>query len=646
MLMTPAFRVTHSKASALRSDPGGVAPARRRVPRLAAVAIACLAAWWAQAGRAAADPAPAWQPGSMAKLAPSLARLVMARPDERVVAWVYFTDRAGAERDLASLAARQPLVSARSLERRLRRGLVTGLLESDLPVHEAYVRALTARGATLRGTSRWLDAASVEMTGRLAVELSHLPFVSRVELVPVAQRMRPVAEPAEIVSGGGQSAPAALGRAASGAATLAPGDTAYYGGSFKQLAMMQVPQLHKLGLSGAGVIVCMLDAGFRVTHEVFANLHVLAARDFIHGDTIVDDQPGQDSTGQASHGTMTLACVAGSKPGTYSGAAFGATVALAKTEWVPTETPIEMDYWQFGAEWADSLGADVISSSLGYSRFDTGYPSYTLADMDGRTTVVARAAIEAARRGITVVNAAGNEGTDSTWMKIISPADADSIVAVGAVDSFNVVTAFSSRGPTADGRIKPEVTAMGSRVLVPRFGTDPTAYARASGTSFSTPLTAGVVALLLQAHPGWGPFEVREALRHTALNHATPDTVIGWGLVQGLAANAWSTIGVPSEPWTPGVSLAAGPNPLRAGTELSVRFAAPGAARVTIDVLDLAGRREARLYDGPARGPSGARWNGRDRRGAPARPGVYFVRLACAGSRGAPSRAVRVALVP
>ncbi|TMQ71106.1 MAG: hypothetical protein E6K80_06525, partial [Candidatus Eisenbacteria bacterium] len=265
--------------------------------------------------------------------------------------------------------------------------------------------------------------------------------------------------------------------------------------------------------------------------------------DFIHGDTMVDDEAGQDSSGQAFHGTMTLGCVAGSKPGTYSGGAFGATVALGKTEWVPTETPVEMDYWQFGAEWADSLGADVISSSLGYSTFDPGYPSYTPADMDGRTTVVALAAIEAARRGITVVNSAGNSGNDPTWLKIISPADADSIVAVGAVDSTNVVTAFSSRGPTADGRIKPDVTAMGKGVLVPSF-TAATGYLRESGTSFSAPLTSGVVALLLEAHPTWGPFEVREALRETALNHATPDTVIGWGLVQGLAAKAWIPTGV------------------------------------------------------------------------------------------------------
>jgi subtilisin family serine protease len=597
----------------------------------------------ANAGRAP-DPRPA----SLSKFAPLLSNRVIAAPQAPVIAWVYFTDRAGDERDPAGYAAIHGLLSARSLERRERRGSVRGVLVSDLPVHESYVRALTVRGARLRGTSRWLNAASVEMSGTLAIELSHLPFVARVELVPVGMPISPVDEPvtAEVTT----SVPARPAAPATAAVTtLAPGDTAYYGGTFKQLAMMQVPQLHKAGLSGAGVLVCMLDDGFRLTHQVFTNLHVVATRDFIHGDTNVDYQAAQDSvpgnpnSGQGFHGTMTLACVAGSRPGTYSGGAFGASVALAKTEFDPTERPVEMDYWQFGAEWADSLGADVISSSLGYSVFDSGYTSYTLADMNGRTTVVARAAVEAARRGITVVNAAGNEGANS-WKKIISPGDADSIVTSGAVDSFNVVTGFSSRGPTADGRIKPDVTAMGSSVLAPLFN-NLTAYQRVSGTSFSTPLTAGVVALLLESHPNWGPFEVREALRMTALNHASPDTIIGWGLVQASAANAWipSTIGVPQPVATGTLALAASPNPLRAGRELAVRFSAPAGESVRLDVLDLAGRRQARLYDGMAPSTGSVSWRGHDHAGAMLPAGIYWVRLQ---SRDGSSRSVRVALIP
>ena len=601
------------------------------------LAILAVLAW----SPAAAGPSPA--PG---KLAPSLARLAAERPDERVVAWVSFTDRAGAERNPAARASLRPLVSARSLERRLRRGTITGLVASDLPVHEAYVRALVSRGARLRGTSRWLNAASVELPARAYAELSHLPFVAHMEIVPSAPRMVPVDElPAHADDAAESRAAEPSSAAPSATATLAPGDTAYYGPTFKQLAMMQVPQLHAMGLSGAGVLVCMLDSGFRTTHNAYASLDVLARRDFIHGDTNVDDQAGQDVSGQGSHGTQTLGCVAASQPGHYSGSAFGATVALGKTEDIETERPVEMDYWQFGAEWADSLGADVISSSLGYSTFDIGFVSYGPAAMDGRTTVVARAAVEAARRGITVVNSAGNGGPSA--QTLVSPGDADSIITVGAVDSTNVVASFSSRGPTADGRIKPDVVARGRSVWVPSF-TNGSAYTTSGGTSFSCPLTAGVVALLLESHPNWGPFEVREALRETALNHASPNSTIGWGLVQAVAANNWlpSTLATPARNPVTALALALGPNPLRAGTSLAIRFAVPAGSHATIEVLDLAGRRHATVYSGTGEGARTSRWDGRDARGGPLPAGLYWVRLAVSGSRGIESRAMRVVLLP
>src|SRR4029077_2209979 len=194
----------------------------------------------------------------------------------------------------------------------------------------------------------------------------------------VALRMRPAPEPVEPVTP--QSASRVAGPERAGGVstvTSSPGQQAWYGGSFRQLDMMQVPALHALGLSGAGVLVTMLDIGFKLTHQVFTGLNLVATRDFVHGDLNVDDEPGQDSPGESDHGTWTLACVAGHKPDTYIGGAYGCSVALGKTEYGPTETPQEMDNWQFGAEWADSLGADMISSSLGYSEFDNPSDSYT-----------------------------------------------------------------------------------------------------------------------------------------------------------------------------------------------------------------------------------------------------------------------------
>jgi serine protease AprX len=597
------------------------------------------------------------------RVSAGLARALATRPEQPVAVWVYFTDRAGAEHESRALAAARDRLTVRSLARRARRGSLPDLVAGDLPVHEPYLLALVARGAKLRGASRWLNAASVEIPPSLAVELARLPFVSRVALVPTGRPMRPVREidpdPAPDVTAPGAETRddgTTAGPAAAAGIASVPGEQAFYGGSFRQLDMMQVPALHALGLSGSGVLVAMLDSGFRITHEVFAGLDVVATRDFIHGDLNVDDDPNQDVPGQMTHGTWTLACVAGHKPGTFSGGAFAASVALGKTEDIGSETPVEMDYWQFGAEWADSLGADVISSSLGYSEFDNVADSYLYADMDGRTTVVTLAAAEAARRGITVVNSAGNEGAFA-WHFIIAPADADSILSVGAVDSFNVVTSFSSRGPTADGRIKPDVTAMGRRVLLPT-PTVATNYERQSGTSFSAPLTSSLVALLLESHPGWGPVQVREALRETALNHATPDNDIGWGLVQGLTANAFvpvTGVGPGTVTAATGLQLSAGPNPVRGGSPATIRFAAPGSGAVGIDVVDIGGRRRGRLFEGSATSERIIAWRAQDGNGAPLPAGIYWIRLAeipsegtastAAASRGL-TRTVRVVVLP
>ena len=517
------------------------------------------------------------------------------------------------------------MASRRGPSRRALRGSVKDLTVDDLPVHEPYVRALSARGLRVRGTSRWLNAASVEGPAGAVAALVRLPFVLAVEPVERARSLRP-AEPLVPETGAAKAPPRQL---------LAPGDPSYYGATYKQLVMMRAPEAHAAGLDGSGVLVAILDTGFRTTHDVFAGLSVVARRDFVHGDTNVDDEVGQDPAGAGSHGTQTLACIAGLKVGTFAGGAYAASVALGKTENVSTETPVEMDNWQFGAEWADSLGADVLSSSLGYFEFDPPNPSYVYADMDGKTTTVTKAASMAVRRGIVVVTANGNE-RGTTWNFLIAPADADTVISAGAVDSFNVLAPFSSPGPTADGRIKPDVTAMGRRVYVPLF-TSNTDYGRVSGTSFSTPLTAAMAALVVQAHPTWDPFAVREALRQTALNAAAPNNDIGWGLVHVPAAVLWipSTTDVPApgpgSAARDGLALSAGPNPFSLSRSPAViRFTAKGPA--TLDAYDARGRHVARLFAGDATAGASVAWRGTGEGGAVVPAGLYWLRLAAPGA--------------
>jgi subtilisin family serine protease len=371
-----------------------------------------------------------------------------------------------------------------------------------------------------------------------------------------------------------------------------------------------VNQLHDAGLSGAGVFVCMLDTGFLRTHQALDQVNVIAERDFIHGDNVTSNQPGDDPN-QHNHGTYCLSICGGFDPGNLIGPAYGASFLLGKTEEITSETPVEEDFWIAGAEWADSLGADVISSSLTYSDW------YVYDDMDGDTAPITIAADLATLNGIVVCNSAGNLG-DDPWFYIAAPADGDSVIAVGAVDSLGVITGFSSRGPTSDGRTKPDVCAMGSgNIFASMFS--PSSYSRGSGTSFSCPLVAGVAALLLQAHPGWTPMQVRDALRLTATNAATPNNDYGWGIIRGWNANQWGGTAAPEiEPAAGVAGFFASPNPSRGLTILRADLA-PGETIRAIAIHDARGRLVRDL--------EGSTWDGRNDDGSSAPAGIYFARM-------------------
>jgi subtilisin family serine protease len=356
---------------------------------------------------------------------------------------------------------------------------------------------------------------SVDATPSQIRALASLPFVRRIDPVLSFARKEPPSERLPSIP-------------------PLPDDPLFwqYGRSFIQLSQINVVPLHRLGYSGKDVLVCMMDTGFWKAHEAFSHAPIIAEWDFVNNDGDVNPDSYREE-----HGTATWSLLAGYKTGELIGPAYGASFLLAKTESTEFERPIEEDYWAAGIEWAESLGAEVVSSSLGYIDW------YSFADMDGETAVTTRCANRASELGVVVVNAAGNE-RGTSWGHIIAPADGFNVIACGAVDSLGRLTDFSSPGPTYDGRIKPEVCALGESAWYAARGEDSSFdYVIGDGTSFSTPLVAGVCALLLEVHRDWTPVQVRTALLSTASQSRSPNNDYGWGIVDAALA---ADLGLPS----------------------------------------------------------------------------------------------------
>jgi hypothetical protein len=418
--------------------------------------------------------------------------------------WIFFTDKGlDDEALLDALDLRRTELSDRTLRRRLRVRAQPVVDARDLAVHAPYLERVTATGVEVRATSRWLNAVSVVGNERQLQLIRQLTCVEHTQ--PVARRQREeLRESGAVASGAGRP----------------------YGLSEDQLFLLGVPSLHDCGLTGAGVVVGVQDTGFDLGHDALAHVDVLAQWDFINDDPNTFDE-GDDPEGQQNHGTSVLSLVAGWDEGTYSGVAPDVTVLLSKTEDTSQEEPIEEDWWVEGIEWIEGEGADLMTASLGY--FDWYEPE----DMDGQTAVTTLAATTALDNGLILVNSAGNEGPEPST--IIAPADAEGLIAVGAVDIYGHLSDFSSRGPTADGRIKPDVCGMGVSNWVVQPGTA-SEYKQGSGTSYAAPMVAGMVALLLQAFPDLGPEQMRDLLTSTASIAEAPDNDYGWGVVSGVAA--------------------------------------------------------------------------------------------------------------
>lgn len=428
--------------------------------------------------------------------------------------WIYFTDK-GNDQELF-FSNPELVVSSKSLERRTKISNGTSLIDfTDLPLNESYLSHLTNSGFKIKNKSRWFNAVSGYISGERINQISVLPFVKKIDLVGTYSKRENDVEFADenIEFQKYSSQP----------------DNVFnlnYGSSFTQVNLINIPPIHNLGYTGAGVTICVMDAGFgNLSHEVFQSMNIIAMYDFVNGSPIM---------GSHSHGTAVLSIMGGFKEGELIGPAYGADFILARTEDVSSETPLEEDNWIAALEWADSIGVDITSTSLGYLDFDFPYTSYTWEDMDGNTAIITIGADLAVSKGIFVVNSAGNEGFHATRNTLTAPADGDSVFSIGSVNSSGLRSSFSSVGPTVDGRIKPDVMAMGSSVYHATLTGNN--YSIGSGTSYSCPLVSGVAALILSSNPNLTPMELRNIFWNTSSKSLNPDREYGWGIVDALEA--------------------------------------------------------------------------------------------------------------
>ena len=409
-----------------------------------------------------------------------------------------------------SISRPEQFLSQRSILRRQKQNIA--LLERDLPVNPAYLTQIQQTGAKIWFSSRWLNAVLIETTEATIATVQKLPFVKGLEFGRSLANARVSAE---------ANATSANKLNPAGQVENEPLN---YGNSQVQITQLGADKMHQQGYHGEGMLIGVLDAGFLNGDKVsflkplFDEKRVLATFDFVKKEPSVYEDD--------SHGLSCLSAIAATADKQLYGTAYKASFILLRTEDAGSEKQIEEANWLFGAEFADSAGVDVISSSLGYTQFDDPSTSYTYQNMDGKTALSTRAAQIAAETGMVVVVAAGNDGS-TAWRYISAPSDAASVLAIGAVTQTGQRAVFSSIGPSADGRVKPDLAARGQGTIV---GSPGGQIVSGNGTSFATPLVAGLAAGFWQAHPRLTAAQVTEALRRSGSQYATPDTQLGYGI--------------------------------------------------------------------------------------------------------------------
>jgi len=409
--------------------------------------------------------------------------------------------------DTYSLEEPSAFMSQKAIDRRVKEK--NAFDSTDLPVSQKYITKIQAQVEQVQYHSKWLNSSVVIATEEQVDEIKDLPFVEKVELV--ARGFYDASHSAKKES---KPFPFRIN-------FKKKSESAY---EF-QNELLGIPTMHREGYTGKGITIAVFDGGFQYADKIpaikhlFKNDQILATRDFVlpHSDNVFRSD---------THGTGSLSLIASNDEGSLIAGAYNASFILCITEDVRSEYRVEEYNWVRAAEYSDSLGVDIINSSLGYNVFNDPDMNYQKKDLDGNTAIITQGAVMAAKKGILVVTSAGNEGTGN-WRTITAPADADGILTVGAITNSLRKSNFSSVGPTADGRIKPEVTTLGSSVSLWRT---PTGVGTASGTSFSAPQVAALAAGLWEAKPDLTKKQLLHLILSTASQADSPDNDFGYGI--------------------------------------------------------------------------------------------------------------------
>jgi len=501
----------------------------------------------------------------MKKLFPLFVFLISLPLFAQEDAWVYLKDKPNAA---TYLAAPLTMLSQRALDRRVRQNI--GVDAKDVPVDASYYSQIkTATGITVLANSKWLNAIHVQGTQADINNLkSTFSFVNSIEF-----------------ANDGLNAKGKVAQIASGKKNknkFAKINTTFnYGNATNQITMLKGDFLHQEGYSGSGMQIAVIDAGFPNVDALDAfkrlrdNNQILGGYDFVNRST--------NFYAGHNHGTNVLSDIGGYIDGVFVGTAPDASFYLFITEDANKEVPLEESLWVEAAERADSLGVDVINTSLGYTTFDNANYNYSYADMNGKTAFISRGAEIGASRGMILINAAGNEGNDP-WKYMGAPADVAAVFTVGAVNATKSIAPFSSFGPTADNRVKPDVLAHGQSVyVIGHISGDPIT---SNGTSFSSPIMAGVVACFWQAFPNLTSTQIMQRIRESADRYNNPDEQYGYGIPDFEVAYA-TVLNVGKERFMNSTTIY--PNPVT--TSFTLKTSTNDVSGLVIQIFNIIGKK-------------------------------------------------------